>query len=686
LLNVEWRNARYNDDGVYQALNTGVSYAAAVPIIPVNGGGTYTLAWSGISISTGVYTVYIQYIDSAMALVEYIRSSYSVYGAQSLMFNVPASARYVAIFVYSQGAVWINLVPDNMMLIAGTDLPDIYIPAIVLNPEMYDPDRIVDIINDSNLIGQTIYTNHTRNVFSGVWEAARYTNGGVYAYYNHDNIATHPTTPVQSDTMYSITWGNNAVNAGQFYVVEFADNGDYIGTKSIPYKYHISQFRTDERTAFLGFQFYYSGGNLDNLTPDYIQVEIGFPTEYVKPYSIQNRDVDFYELINIHNDINIPSYYFADNYLIDKISRVKDLMEKYVANGDAFIFITDEHWEINQRHSPSLINYIQNHVNLKCLVSGGDTANTVSADFCEKLHKAFDRDIYHVVGNHDWFVPATSSMIYYHMHMYNNGLRGNGKDHYYYYDNTLQKIRYIVLNAFTAKSGGDDSTIYVSGYTQEQITWFTNLLAASGEYNIIVLTHYVGANDTSAMQGIATIRNAIDVHNASSTGGKVLAVLQGHTHYDGIFSTDAGVPIITTTCDKNKPYISGGVDLEPWLNDRIAGTINEQAFDADIIDISNNCIYAVRVGAPAMNNYKASSETGFVTAMTAEERIVHYDAVHISGDESLSAVITADAWGCSNTNICTVSDGVVHPVATGKTYVYATNADGQLEVWIIIVD
>ena len=44
-------------------------------------------------------------------------------------------------------------------------------------------------------------------------------------------------------------------------------------------------------------------------------------------------------------------------------------------NGDTFIFITDIHWDNNNKHSPALIKEICRKTNIKNIICGGDIIN-----------------------------------------------------------------------------------------------------------------------------------------------------------------------------------------------------------------------------------------------------------------------------------------------------------------------
>ena len=210
------------------------------------------------------------------------------------------------------------------------------------------------------------------------------------------------------------------------------------------------------------------------------------------------------------------------------------------------------------------------------------------------------------------------------MDSYNDDQIGNMYEHYYYVDNHQKKLRYVVLNAYHRENG---SSTVSSGYTSEQINWFEgDALQVESGWDILVFTHYIGTTYTTDVNAQA-IRDLIDAYNGDpNSPGHIIAIIQGHTHFDTVCHTTGGVPIITTTCDKNVGWISGGVNQEEWLTEyRASNTINEQAFDIMILDRESKQIKAVRIGSPAMDNTdKNYTDEGFDFSGTLEERTISY--------------------------------------------------------------
>ena len=390
--------------------------------------------------------------------------------------------------------------------------------------------------------------------------------------------------------------------------------------------------------------------------------------------------------VTVVSDVDLPAYYLE--YMNGKIERINNVAMNAAGNGDAFVFITDEHWEKNQRRSPQLIKLLNKNCHFDRVFSGGDTADKISPALCDKLREGFEHTIHHVAGNHDWFTPTTGSMMYYYMDTYNDNQIGNPGQHYYYVDNPQQKIRYIVLNSFINQAEiGESGTTVISGYTADQCEWFENeALDVSNSWDVIVFAHWFGTK-TNMLSGCSEIRTAIDAFNADqSRTGKVLLVIQGHSHYDALFNTTSGLPILTTTCDKNGAWISGGTDMEPWLtSQRETGTINEQAFDFCVLNREDKTLTAIRIGAKAMKNYAEETSQSFASTDLLDERIVHYESVPVQTTAELTASITgAITWETSDSSVATVSNGVVTKVSSGSCVVSALNDSDVYEAWIIV--
>ncbi|MBP5423949.1 MAG: metallophosphoesterase [Paludibacteraceae bacterium] len=306
-------------------------------------------------------------------------------------------------------------------------------------------------------------------------------------------------------------------------------------------------------------------------------------------------------LINKKND-GVPTYYKANNYLKNQI----DSFNAFARNGggltDTFAFFTDLHWHLNAGKSPALLKHIKQNTMIDKFFCGGDVCDFITGeaqpfDSFMNFHKALDCPIYTAMGNHDYMSSyGTEERLYYTFNSVGKDRVGNIGRNYFYVDNPQSKIRYIVLNGF--KPGNNT---WDWGFEQDQLDWLEDEALNLGVgWGAVVITHMVHAIDLDT--GVISIPNTnkamLDVLDGYSGNGEVIAVICGHTHFDYIDTTEGGIPIIVTTCDKNLAWIHNDVDKEPWLSDRTTGTIKEQAIDLFTINRDAKQITRVRIGCP----------------------------------------------------------------------------------------
>lgn len=305
---------------------------------------------------------------------------------------------------------------------------------------------------------------------------------------------------------------------------------------------------------------------------------------------LENTRDEIEPVMNDFSKFDLPNYYFANSYIQNKIARINALAKSAVGNGDAFVFITDQHWPQNAKRSPALLNYIFQNTHLNLLFNGGDSGEGGSEDYCKLVRQAWNGRSYHLTGNHDYYNSGDNSNLYYMLDMYNNDEIGNPQEHYYYVDNNQAKIRYIVLN-----SDGP------SAYSADQLTWFSSALNVDNGWGIVILVHWMfmvnWANNAISL-GSNIAQPFVDVINNYSGNGEIIAVIQGHVHRDRITYTAVnGVPVIITSCDKYvKSESSGNYDIDVT---REINTITEQCFDIYIINRDTKTINVVRIGGLA---------------------------------------------------------------------------------------
>ena len=321
----------------------------------------------------------------------------------------------------------------------------------------------------------------------------------------------------------------------------------------------------------------------------------------------------------------LPDYYFSKNYLQDKINMI-NRKNDYI-NGVSFYWITDLHLTRNAKQSPKLLNYLQAHTGVNTTFCGGDlppaygqeydilrTAQVYESDFTHATDNFFA-----VRGNHDFTIKQSASenagTTKSNAWTYNFLQRPNetklnlnpGKE-YWYYDNSVQKVRYIGLDT-TPTSDTSKPWGVIPIPDLDQAKWLINTLKnLPSDYKVIVFSHiplslklkYSDPNNEYLCDIIAAFANHRSVEVAvgatnlpvdfSSNSGKFIAAFSGHTHLDED-TVDDNVLHINTSCDAMYN------DDPNYTTKRTQGTTNEQCFDSVSIDFDSNIINCVRIGA-----------------------------------------------------------------------------------------
>ena len=357
------------------------------------------------------------------------------------------------------------------------------------------------------------------------------------------------------------------------------------------------------------------------------------------------------EAINGYVDfLYLPKYYFDNNYLSDKTYIISKYLRKAAINGDSFYFITDTHWEVNQKHSPGIIAEINKNLSIQKIFHGGDVyhGNLSEDDYAiectNALRKAIGNDhVYTADGNHE-FMNGTADYddVFAETKLFLTDVTFGGiNKNYYFFDNRQQKIRYICLYCFGVWRGSS----YDDGFVdQEQLEWLRDVaLDTETDYDVVVFAHYTTFTQNGIDWGInQSFRDGVSaslnvktlLDNYSNGTGKVIGMLAGHAHRDLVNMTECNFPLVVDTCDNNRNfnYMGQQSDFDNLLKPRTTGTIDEQAFDAVIINKDDEVIHFIRLGSGADNAMSVSDETTEITAdnQQVEYRSVYYKEIHVN--------------------------------------------------------
>jgi len=563
--------------GVYTQLSSGVSYAAEEEYIPVEASGTYAIT----CITKREYVAfYVFEYDSSKT---FLTSSNFMFRKQGHI-TVSASTAYIRMQIYVYGVQIADLLPSFTAVTKGLSI------GLLTNAKTIGADALP-------LGGVERETfKPSDNLFTGMYVNAAINNSGVIGM-NNDTTKGYSAEaayiPVSASTDYRAVFDRRDVDSN-FYINKYDASGAYVSksTLTIPAGATSAAFTTDSDTGYVRFQWYASGVAFDDLTPTrFALFKTHASRNYVNPYSVEVDAIDAKKLLDANAKALVPNYYHVGKYLDGKVATIRNLIRGCSSNGDIFIFITDEHWSQNAQHSPALIRYLSQELNIPRLFSGGDMGEPNDFGFAERIRMAYDAETHYVMGNHD--VRSDSNILYYEYDIMNNDQIGNATRHYYYVDNVQQKIRYVVLSAYEYGEA--------VGYEAEQLAWLTaTALNVDVGWTIIVFTHvtYFINYNTDALEQVIP-QTYLDALDNYSGNGTIACIISGHTHRDRVTATTGGIPIVITTCDKYVPYVIGSVqDLNVT---RELGTITEQAFDVVVLDKTSKKLTFVRIGAQALN-------------------------------------------------------------------------------------
>lgn len=622
-----WENGLFNISTGYAwyRLSSGFNHVGINTLFPVQPGGTYTASWQAPA-SYSTY-FYLTEFDASGAFVAQNRLAVDLMWRTQVTFTLAENTAFIGIYLYepSGQCPYLDIVPEGFMIEKGEAATG-YEPYWEEGAEIHVPAF-------ASLMEENAYTKLNPSVLlPEMFENAAI--GGTGKYTALTTKANHAACaaflPVLSGCSYQVTYetGVNASIYAHFYAA-----ADETTWHSVQLKYNAGgdfSFTVPDGTHFVRFQLYFDGAAIQDLIPANMHImKQGMQSQPMQQRIIRTDRLDAAEIFEAMRQLGLakggkplPEYYFANDYLQQKCSRIRTLYDACAGKGEAFFFVTDQHWPLNAGYSPALMRYIGQKTHISRVFSGGDTADAASEEYADCLQDEMGDAIHHAMGNHDYFAGVDGHQL---ARMFDAGKamqQGNAYRHYYYVDQPQQKIRFIVLNPFDTNAVQNAQDMSVSSlYDAAQIAWLSGeALNVPNHWTVFVFTHclYYGDQQSQTLapwpEGAGNVIAALD--NAACT---VACIFQGHLHLDRICHTPGGIPVVTTTCDKYQPWIDDSTDREPWITAaRTAGTITEQAFDVAVWDQDERKITLVRIGAPA-DNWQDGVSSG-----TVEERIVAY--------------------------------------------------------------
>lgn len=345
----------------------------------------------------------------------------------------------------------------------------------------------------------------------------------------------------------------------------------------------------------------------------------------------------------------IPEYWVA--HLNTKINSITSLQNQGGADATSVVFITDTHISGNNQNSGALVQKIVKECDVPYIVHGGDfvtgygTASKQSILKDIKLDREMFGDVWPRVlraeGNHDAAYDGDAGAgLYYTKNLteeecYNYMFRHNalhpqknvgGNKSYFFQDDTVNKIRTIMLNSSDLPAGVTGNGNSIAKYNKmqracmrpDQINWLANIAlnVPDDTWSVLVCSHIEPySQDMNVQNGnlaaelvqafknkttyTGTSKATVDTEfkltvnaNFTGKGGNVIGWLSGHMHADGLNrNRPAGINFnILETLNDSKNVWSG----QP---NKVTGTATEQAFDVLTINKKLRRVNVTRIGA-----------------------------------------------------------------------------------------
>lgn len=459
-----------------------------------------------------------------------------------------------------------------------------------------------------------------------------------------------------------------------------------------------------------------------------------------------------------NENIKLPDYW--EGHITEKIETIRTLQRSGGKDCYSFAVLTDYHHPSNAGYSPALIKKVADACNIKFCLCLGDTQTGAAVENkgdvvigWEEIHDIFTpirKMTLFTAGNHDgaygrydtngdgeiagvdefYVYNYTREEIYdtiFRQVGLIDGVIFNDTCDGYYVDDTVHKVRYLLLNSQWSVYEEDENGLAVNNlmrrcrFGQNQQDFAINALKTvpDNDWTVIFGCHMPickfpgdgGGGDLSLFREVlsayqtrskysGTYGNVGDYDYVSvnvdfaDAKGRVAVALAGHMHND-LLNTDYPFPIVTIAADNYtsfKDLEGGGITAPGEL-----GTITEQAFDVMTVDKRSGVINATRIGkgsdrvismgdayiielkidnAKASNNIKHILKNGtYTNTITANTGFKIVSATVTMGGVD----ITETAYSNGVINIPTVTGNIVVSVVTDQLY---TNlADPTSEDW-----
>lgn len=301
----------------------------------------------------------------------------------------------------------------------------------------------------------------------------------------------------------------------------------------------------------------------ESVTEEYVWTSTGHT---FVPADNEERIIDLEEetrrlvadVINLQNNVGsgstsviVPNFW--ENAVNECIAKIKAL--QVGKNCVTFPFFSDNHQR--NGYAGVLIAKVMKECGIPYCFFGGDTIGSgYIADEATMIvqDRAFDATMSYIpdgrfcraVGNHDgyWAVSSTEKYRYSREQIYELFLRAEstaqnkffGDGTYYYVDDTVSKVRWIILDSNSIPIGAGSEII-----DADQLSWLQNTALKFNEsgWAVVIISHCpianpYHANVTNAREVISLIQSYKNSTNANKA--EIVGWFSGHIHRDRIYT------------------------------------------------------------------------------------------------------------------------------------------------------
>lgn len=381
--------------------------------------------------------------------------------------------------------------------------------------------------------------------------------------------------------------------------------------------------------------------NPNEINASYEEYKIAISSDDIDLSNIYSKIDTLEEQAKQSDNYELPEYWTT--YLDDRINTIKNELCKPETFYAPIIFVTDSHYATSNNVDAKIINYLDENLPIAQVLHGGDFITIESTyldcfnnlNICVDKYKNVKEKFLPALGNHDCVSSGTSptpfrksqadEIIFKNLNEVVNVCKPNntayvgriydilGNFGYYYKDDEIKKIRYIILNSCDNFRDNEFNDISFA-FKDQQVEWLAsealNFENKGKGWRIVVLSHlYTENSNINGSEGEGTTYNIEHVkgilnayinktiytfnnnnYDFSQNDNKIVGYFCGHYHYPSLFKDGDLNVCVGLNADGHVYTPANCNEIQ-----RTKGTINETALEVLLIG-TNNC-KLFRIGA-----------------------------------------------------------------------------------------